>query len=191
VPQAALGNVWVAGAREGYEPTTADDDSKAPVPTGTTVAVTTVRATADGSGAVVAEILKVAPVRVVATAGAWTEIEVHVPRVRVRGFVPASAIIAGDKLDYHTFGHGRGFGSSEQRIAVPGGACLYDGASGEVIGVNLAPEDRYTRGGHPPGWWPVLVDTTWGLVTAYVHDTSSTADPKAVVLESCNATTKK
>ena len=191
VPQAALGNVWVAGEREGYEPTTADDDSKAPVPTGTTVAATPVRATADGSGAVIAEILKVAPVRVVAKASAWTEIEVHVPRVRVRGFVPTRAIIDGDKLDYHTFGHGRGYGSSEQRIAVPGGACLYDGASGEVIGVTLAPEDRYTRGGHTPGWWPVLVDTTWGLVTAYVHDTSSTADPKAVVLESCNATTKK
>jgi len=113
-----------------------------------------------------------------------------VPRVRVRGFVPASAIIAGDKLDYHTFGHGRGFGSSEQRIAVPGGACLYDGASGEVIGVNLAPEDATRaaatrRAGGRCSW--TRRGARDGVRARHVVDRRS----EGVVLESCNATTKK
>ena len=189
VAAAALGSVWLAGERESYEPTTADDDSKPPVATGSTVAASTVRAAPAGDAAVIAEIKKPVPVRVVKTTGAWTEIEIHVPRVRVRGFVPTSAISPGDQGEYGGFGFGNGFGMTDtETIAVPAGACLYDAVKGEVAGVNLAPAVRFVFGGErAPGWWPVVVLSPWGRVSTYVHDTAAAKDPKGAVLESCAA----
>lgn len=189
VPAIALGNVWIAGERESYEPSTAEDDSKPPVGTGSTVAVTTVRAAPAVDAAAIAKVVQAAPVRVVKAAGAWTEVEIHVPRVRVHGFVLTSAITPGDQAEYGRFAHEHRFGMSDTRsIAVPAGACLYDAAKGEVVGVNLAAVERYVHGGERvPGWWPVVVASTWGLVFAYVHDTSAATDPKAAMLEPCAA----
>jgi hypothetical protein len=189
VPDAALGTVWVAGEHEGYEPTLAEDDAKPPVATGTTLAPTTVRATPDGGGAVVAEVLKNAPVRVLTQGATWSEVEIHIPRVRVKGFVDSSKLIAGDQLDDHRVGHGHGYGSSGSQIHVPTASCLYDAAGGAVAGLTLGDSDRYLHDLPPlpktPGWWPVIINTDWGNVTAYVHDTASAADPKLAVLESC------
>lgn len=192
VPAAALGNVWLAGEREGYEPSTSGDDGKPPVTTGSTVSATLVRAAPGVDAAVVAEVKKVAPARVVKTTGAWTEIEIHVPRVRVRGFVPTSAIGPGDHGEVGALGFVNGFGMTDtETIAVPAGACLYDAVKGEVAGVNLAPAVRFVFGGErAPGWWPVIVLSPWGRVVTYVHDTAAAKDPKGAVLESCAASAK-
>src|SRR5262249_51415779 len=139
VPEAALGGGWGAGEREDYKQV-----EDAPSATGATAKAGPGRAGASDGGPgiaavntrapapVIATIKPDGPARVVAKHGAWTEIEVHVPRVRVHGFVAASAIDGNDNFGLIGVG-GSGYGISDtSRLDVPVGACLYGGANGEV-----------------------------------------------------------
>lgn len=123
----------------------------------------------------------------VARRGAWTEIELFRPQLRVRGLVEtAAAADATDEVAMHGSGTGHGFGMSNADIVeVPAGACLFDGVDGDVIGVQLALGARYgTRRAHDvDGWTVVFVDTAWALLDLYVHDTGG--DPTHPIWESC------
>jgi hypothetical protein len=143
------------------------------VSSGTELAVGPIRVAPDA--AVIATTLEILPVRVVGTHGAWSEIEVHVPRARVHGFVPAVAVTTPAEL--HVLGgvgHGGGYGISDTKeVDVPTGACLYDKVGGDVVGVEVAPKRRYSGGMTEPGWWHAYVGNAWGLMSVWLR-----GDPK-------------
>jgi hypothetical protein len=118
--------------------------------------------------------------------GDWTEVDVKRPYARIRGFVPASRVGAGDQALGHGGGMGTGFGMSDtSQMEVGPGVCLYDEQDGEVIGVNLEREVRYRGGMSGIGWWTVHVGTRWGTMPLTVHDLANTRDPAQVQLETC------
>ena len=185
VPEAALGEVWVAGEHEAYDPMLASTSEPAPVSTGSELAVGPIRVAPDG--AVIATTKDVLPVRVVATAGAWDEVEVHVVRVRVHGFVPVAAV--SKPPDLHSMmgtGYGSAYGISDtSEVDVPAGVCLYDRAGGEVIGVEDAPKKRYSHGMSEPGWAHAYIGNAWGLMSVYLRDTTGGKDMKKASWEMC------
>nr|HEX4316868.1 hypothetical protein [Kofleriaceae bacterium] len=187
VPASAIGEVWVVGEHEPFDPANEDSSEPPPTHTGTEIAAGPIRVAASDGAAVVATAKQPLPARLVKAAGAWDEVEVHAKRVRVHGFVPASTVTANAPArDYGGYGHGGGFGMSDTiDIQVPAGACLYDRQGGEIIGVELEAKDRYSHGMVAPGWWQVVVYNDWGVLSAVVHDVSAATDPKAASWETC------
>ena len=170
VPAAALGEVWVSGEREAYDPSLAFTSEPAPSATGTELAPGPIRVAPDG--AVIATTKEILPVHGATPHGAWMEVDVHAVRVRVHGFVPASAVSTPTALHgLHGSGTGGGYGISDtDEVDVPAGACLYDRAGGDIVGVEDAPKRRYA-GRDENGWRRVYVGTEWGLLNAFVKDT--------------------
>jgi len=177
--------VWVAGEREAYEPSLAFTSEPAPVDTGIELAATAIRVSPDG--AVIATTKEFLPVRVIADRGTWTEIEVHVPRVRVHGFVPASAVSKPAELHkLHGSGHGSGYGMSDTAsVEVPTGACLYDKPHGDIVGVEDGNKVRYSHGVLDGGFTQVYVGNEWGLMSVYLKDTTGGTDIKKASWEIC------
>jgi len=147
---------------------------------------TVIRAAADANAPAIATIEQI-DVRgaLLATIGAFREIELVRPHMRIRGFVSASdATPALDLLIGHGSGTGSGFGMSHaDRIDLVAGTCLFDAADGEVVGVQLAPSTRLGRHSPDGAWSSVYVHNSWSLATLYVRDTSD--DPKQPRWESC------
>lgn len=103
-------------------------------------------------------------------ASGWTEIEVHRPHIRVRGFVDDSDLIAGDELDTITTGGGTGYGISHAtKHQLPAGTCLYDKIDGRVIGVTLEARERLGQSA-VNGWANVYVGTPWARATMVAKD---------------------
>ena len=122
-------------------------------------------------GPVVATTLQAVEVRATSTQGAWREVEYRDARVRVRGFVPASAL----SPDLHVGGTGFGgdFGVSDtSHVVVPAHACLFDRIGGEVIGVETAEHKRYAHrpAAASPGWWTVFVYSPWSGIQVMAHE---------------------
>jgi hypothetical protein len=70
--------------------------------------------------------------------GSLEEIAFDAREATVRGFVPANALTAvpGQRAGWSAGGWGSGFGRSHtERVVVKRGACAYDAADGEAIGV--------------------------------------------------------
>lgn len=186
VPAAAIGEVWVAGEREEYDPSEQSRSEPAPVSTGMTLAPGPIRIGAADRTDVVATVKQKVPVRVIAQRGSWTEVEVHVRRVRVHGFVPAAAVAKEDDFSTHGTGHGHGYGISDTlHVVVSAGACIYDRPQGEVIGVEVQDDDRYSHGAVEPGWWAIYVGTDWGLMLVAAKEMSGSKNPKETTWESC------
>lgn len=128
-------------------------------------------------------------VALVAERPGWTEVEVVREYMRIRGFVPSSALAKEGDLDrFGTIGTGTGFGISHaDRIQLPAFACLYDGIDGVVVGVQLDEHERLGRKKlAQPGWSMVYVNTPWRHTELFVRDTGS--DPTQPVWESCAPT---
>jgi hypothetical protein len=186
-PAEAIGEVWVAGEHEVYEPSSAASNEPPPTSTGVEIAIGPIRETPREAAPVVATAKQVLPARIVRELSGWDEIEVHAQRVRVHGYVPAASVTkdAGDR-GYMGFGGGGGYGVSDvTELDVPAGVCLYDRVSGDVIGVETDAKRRYSEGMVQPGWWLVMVGNDWGILNVVVHDVSAATDPKAASWETC------
>ncbi len=193
VPAEAIGNVWIAppGDRTATHVASYFTSSYTPPsdrrPKTRFASHATLRAAPDDTAPIVGVVLGADVIGFVDNArGAWTEVEVPRDHARLRGFVRAAALRpAGDELIGHGSGTGSGFGISDTaRIVVPAGTCLFDRASGEVAGVQLAESERYgERDVEGDGWSRVYVDSPWAVLGFFVHDTGS--DPKQPVWESC------
>ncbi len=118
--------------------------------------------------------------------GGWIEVALERHYARVHGFARALDVQTPTELSLHSIGGGSGFGISDTDHAdVTAGACLFDRAEGEVIGVNTKQVVRYAyrpSAAHP-GWWTVFVGSHWGALRAYVHDLGG--DPAVPKWESC------
>lgn len=182
VPASALGEVWrfagkpanPAGAHVWIDPEVA------------------IRAAPDASAdAVAMTAAQVEAVKVEAreTYGGWQWIEIARPYERVRGYVPGGAVKPmPDDVTTHGTGSGHGFGISDtDPVTLAVGACLFDAADGEVVGVNLSAKQRV--GGKPsaerPGWWLVYVDSPWSALELWAHDASP--DPQHPRWETCGS----
>ncbi|MCX5744485.1 MAG: hypothetical protein NT062_18495, partial [Proteobacteria bacterium] len=134
----ASGWVRVTALAEVY-PVTAPRALPADAPRLRLDAQTVIRVAPDPGAAEVARTLDALAVAPSAPpTGAWREVELVRPFGRVHGFVPVRALHVDDDLGTIGLGGGHGFGMSNavfKKLAV--GACLFDGASGDVIGVNL------------------------------------------------------
>jgi hypothetical protein len=125
----------------------------------------------------------------------WAELEVRRPYARVRGFAPESALEAPGELGsigWSCSGHGFGM-SHADRIDVPVGTCLFDGASGDVVGVATETQTRLgSLGGAGDPWSMVHVDTRWSVASLYVYDGAGEPGrrrlaPDELALESCTS----
>lgn len=108
-------------------------------------------------------------VTVVSQRGAWMEVEHRSRHVRMRGWVGPQDIPDGG---YGVCGcrgvgmRGRYAAVGAQRVTVDEGACLYDRAGGELVGVTQRRSERFTHR-HQDSWWQILVDTPWGLTDVW------------------------
>ncbi len=145
-----------------------------------------IRAAASEAAPVLATLREDLDVGIVARGAGWAVVELRRPYARIRGHVPASALE--EREGWGSIGAscgGRGFGMSHaDRIEVPAATCLFDRASGEVIGVATETRTRLgTRGRSGDEWSAVYVDTRWSIASLYVHDVGR--DPAQLVLDSC------
>ncbi len=137
LPAATIGEVWTGPVPAPFDPETTRDDryleEATPIYLGA------------GVGRVLATTTEQTTAKLIAAAGAWTEVELQHDGLRVRGFVRSDAVTT-----LETF-PGRGKGglsgmfaiSDTDRFAVPEGTCLYDHDEGSVVGVTLATRERY------------------------------------------------
>lgn len=120
----------------------------------------------------------------IADHGAWIEIELHRPFVRVRGFVEASRVRPDDDRPTSSSGGGHGFGVSHSVTHVlPAQTCLYDRVNGEVIGTTLEARSRI-GGSVAEGWAMVYVDTVWGAQKLFIKDLGD--DPTTPQWDACS-----
>jgi hypothetical protein len=187
-PADTIGEVWIAGARAVYDPSTTTTSEPGPTPTGAEVAAGPIREAPRDSAAVIATAKQPLPVRVIRALGPWQEIEIDGRRIRVDGFVPTPAV----KTDapprgYVTSGHDGSYAITDTIVFdVSDGACLYDREGGDVIGVEVGKKTRYGLGETSmKGWWTVAVSTDWGLMTVVVRDTDEADNPHAARWETC------
>lgn len=186
LPSAVIGQVWIA-ADDDRHPLAMEEvvmrDLGEPGPT---VAEDAVIASAPRNDApVIARASDGVHARLLGTSGAWREVQIDRPYVRVRGYVRADALRGNDSPIGHGSGSGSGWGMSRTlQIDVPAGACLYDGESGEVIGVATA-RDRRRAEPLSHGWWRILLGTRWGLMFVVVHDVANSPDAEHVSVEPC------
>jgi hypothetical protein len=119
----------------------------------------------------------------VAEHGAFLEIELHRPFVRVRGFVETERTReAGDRIPTGQ-GGGHGFGVSHSVTHVlPAQTCLYDRVNGDVIGTTLAARSRI-GGSVAEHWAMVYVDTVWGAQKLFIKDLGD--DPTTPQWDTC------
>ena len=171
-PAAALGPIWVGDAPR--EPLAPADSPISLAPHAI------VRAAPDGAAPVLAEVTSWIGARELGRRGAWREIEIARPAVRVRGFVFASAV---HPLD---FGHSTSFLRSGwgmdnvTKLPVPAGACLFPARDGDVIGVNTADRVRYQSAVHDD-WHDIYVATElWGEIQVTVHVTPGAGSAMAM-----------
>ena len=187
-PARAIGEVWLAAEHEVYDPKLATSSEPVPTTTGTEVAAGPIREAPRDAAAVVAVAKQPLPIRVIRTLGPWDEIELRAERVRVRGFVPAPTVtVNAPPRSFGGYGRGGGYSISDSVVFdVADGACLYDREGGDVVGVEVGQKSRYAGGATSmTGWWNVVVNTDWGLMTVAVHDTSEAANPRAASWETC------
>lgn len=157
IEKRAIGVVWTHAKPEQFGPTA------------TVVSFTTLRAAPDEKAPIVADTL----VRLGAISGdargGWRLVELAVDRVRVRGFVPEASVENEPPHEVDSISLGNIYTVSHTvKIDVPAGACLYDRADGEVVGVNTRTRSRL---GHQrdTDWQDVFVDGPWGLRTLYLR----------------------
>lgn len=115
--------------------------------------------------------------------GAWSEIEVARPGIRIHAFVPSSELSADAELGWLS-GARYGFSTwvtHTDSLEVPAGTCLYDREGGEVVGVTIAPK---TYSGYKSDEWDtVYVGSMFGSHTLHLRDTAvGSAEPQ---WESC------
>lgn len=162
-PADTIGTIWI-------EPVTtagaAQPGAGAPPHARVPVGVALLAEPRDGA-ATIAETIAVGDAIVLARRDAWAHVELSLPRVRVRGFVRAREL-SSELGEISGEGHGSGYGMSDtDRFEVAAGTCLFDRASGDVIGATTETQERY---GHRRGDWPtVYVGTRWGFVRATAH----------------------
>ena len=139
-----------------------------PRPTQSLVLYTPLRAGPSESAAVVADTSAQLGAIVLEQRGAWRRVEVVRDLVRVRGWVPADAVLHDAPFD-DTIDLGSIYTVSHAtRIEVPAGTCLYDHADGVIVGVNTKLRSRLGQGVEGT-WERVFVKTIWGLRTLAVH----------------------
>jgi len=120
------------------------------------------------------------------TTPGWREVRVVTPHARVHGWVASAQASSDQFANFHTTGHGSGFGASHRlSLMVPAGTCLYASPDGEVVGVNTEAVVRLVLAVEQPGWWHATVTSRWGLHELYLHDGAGGADVGAAQLESC------
>lgn len=108
-------------------------------------------------------------------ANGWTEIELHRPHIRVRGFVEDSDVTSDTDLGTISTGGGTGYGISHAaKHQLPAGTCLYDKIDGRVIGVTLEARERLGQSA-VNGWAKVYVGTPWARGTMVVRDLGADA----------------
>ncbi|NVB77016.1 MAG: hypothetical protein HOV81_01355 [Kofleriaceae bacterium] len=131
----------------------------------------------------VATLVRSVVARRIAERGAWSEIEVLRPGIRIHAFVPSSELLAEDELDWVSGGH-YGFTAwvtHTDSLEVPAGTCLYDREGGEVVGVTIAA--RTYSGYKSDEWDTVYVGSMFGSHTLRLHDVGDgSAEPQ---WESC------
>ncbi len=99
----------------------------------------------------------------------WTEVEHRSRYLRIRGWVASDRVDLGRFMGSIGTGGGSGFGMSDtDRVEIPAGACLFDRAGGQLVGVQLATQRRYLAV-HDGDWWQVYVGTPWGTLLAWAH----------------------
>ena len=147
---------------------------------------TNIRASRHAGSKVIARTTASVTGSVVRRDGSQLELEIMRPYATIRGFVEASA--TKPSWAWRSTGMYRGsslYVTHSDRISVPAGTCLFDAASGEVIGVQRTADERWGRLNAQPGWSMIYVSTRWGTADLYVHDVGS--DPKQPQWESCRA----
>jgi hypothetical protein len=130
----------------------------------------------------------------VAARGDLAEIELRLPAIRIRGFVPIDALDAATldepkpptpfAVDYDVPGADRFF--------VETGTCLYDRSGGDVIGIATSSATRFgmlDRTGRE--WHRVYVKTEWTIVVATVHDLARASEPLHARWEPCDPPTSR
>jgi hypothetical protein len=138
-------------------------------PTATVAAFTTLREAPDDTSPIIADTLVAVGAIPGEPRGRWMLVEVSVDRVHVRGFVPAASVAMQPPEEDGSITLGNIYTiSGTLKIDVPAGACLYDRADGEVVGVNTRARSRL---GHrrETDWQDVYVDGPWGTRALYVR----------------------
>lgn len=138
-------------------------------PTATVAAFTTLRAAPDEKAPIVADTL--VPVGAIPAdpSNGWRLVEVSVDRMRVRGFVPEASVTMQPPEEHDSIALGNVYSlGSRVKIGVPSGACLYDRAEGEVVGVNTRTRTRLGNPGETE-WQSVYVDGPWGIRALYLR----------------------
>jgi hypothetical protein len=100
--------------------------------------------------------------------GDWQDVEIVDGPIRVRGFVLATSVLPEPSFWIRTGGFSSYGISDTDSLEVPDGACLFDRAGGQIVGVNLVQRSRYA-GSVDTEWPRVYVNTPWDLVTVSVH----------------------
>ncbi len=138
-------------------------------PIATVAAFTTLRAAPDEKAAIVADTLVPLGAIPGEARGGWRLVELGVDRMRVRGFVPEASVAMRPPDESESISLGNIYTVSHTvKVEVSAGACLYDRADGEVVGVNTRTRSRL---GHQreTEWQDVFVDGPWGLRTLYLR----------------------
>jgi hypothetical protein len=188
VPNETIGNVWVTADGDRHPTAMEETVTRDEGETGPTLEANQPIASAPRPEApVIAKSTEGVHVTVIKAEGEWTEVEVERPYVRVRGFVPTRAVHDKQAPIGHGSGSGTGWGTSRTlHIDVPAGACLFDAADGEVIGVTTSAESRLVERTDHPSWWQMYLGSRWGLIFVAIRTLdANTTDPAHVSVESC------
>ena len=157
IAKSAIGIVWTHVKPEQFGPTA------------TVAGFTTLRAAPDEKAPIIADTLVALGAIPAEAHGDWRLVELGTDGMRVRGFVPASTVAMQPPEDYDSISLGNIYTISHTvKVDVLAGACLYDRADGEVIGVNTRTRSRlgHQREGD---WQDVYVDGPWGLRALYLR----------------------
>jgi hypothetical protein len=113
--------------------------------------------------------------KVVGTRGAWTEVVVQRPRVRVHGWVTSAEVTvawAGAPMPADRAPPSREYVDRSGSFTVPAGACLYDAPDGQVVGVQRDAVGKWGAWIRDGGWHTLYLESEWARFEFYVHDTS-------------------
>lgn len=149
---------------------------------------TAVRAAPGDDAPIVAMVDPMVALLSTAAADGWRRIDLRAGAIEVRGYVPSASLYRGGVGHVQGAGICGGTGDTEhpESLQVPEGTCLYDRASGTVIGATV--EDRTREGlASPgkPGWHEILIETKLGHIPVAVHVVSGAVDAGTATFAHC------
>jgi hypothetical protein len=162
VPEGVVGHVYVPLPVQPMD----GDEGEA-----TTSLLGEVRDAPAEDGRVLASVENLAVRRLGPAVGGWQEIGLEDGRVRLRGFVRTSDLVA------EAIGSGRGGmrGGARPETTLPADSCLFAGPGGALIGKTVRDLAVSATARAEGGWERFPVGSEWGAVDAWAHRTRDAA----------------